>query len=88
MAYGCAVIVSCGRYCGIAELAANGEALLLRDPRDPAELAQALESLMDPAARKTLSERARQCVRNASWDRTAATVLAALEKSARERGRL
>jgi len=88
MAYGCAVIVSCGRYCGIAELAANGEALLLRDPRDPSDIAQALESLMHPAARKALSARAQQCVRNCSWDRTAAAVLAALEKSARERGRL
>jgi UDP-glucose:(heptosyl)LPS alpha-1,3-glucosyltransferase len=88
MAYGCAAIVSCGRYAGTAELAANGEALLLRDPKDPWEIAQALESLMDPAARKALAERGRQCVRNCSWDRTAAAVLAALEKSARERGRL
>jgi hypothetical protein len=43
---------------------------------------------MDPAARKALAERGRQCTRNCSWDRTAAAVLAALEKSARERGRL
>lgn len=88
MAYGCAAIVSCGRYSGAAELAANGEALLLQDPKDPSELAKALESLMDPAARKALSERGRLSTRHCSWDRTAAAVLAALENSARQRGRL
>jgi UDP-glucose:(heptosyl)LPS alpha-1,3-glucosyltransferase len=88
MAYGCAAIVSCGRYSGAAELAANGEALLLQDPKDASELAKALESLMDPATRKGLSEGGRQCTRKWSWDRTAAAVLAALEKSARQRGRL
>jgi UDP-glucose:(heptosyl)LPS alpha-1,3-glucosyltransferase len=88
MAYGCAVIVSCRRYTGAAELAANGEALLLQDPKDPCEIAKAIESLMDPATRKALSERGRQCAGKWSWDRTAAAALAALEESARERGRV
>jgi UDP-glucose:(heptosyl)LPS alpha-1,3-glucosyltransferase len=88
MAYGCAVIVSCARYTGAAELATHGEALLLEDPKDASEIAKAIRSLMDPAARKALSDRGRQCVPKHSWDRTAAAVLAALEQSARERGRL
>lgn len=88
MAYGCAAIVSCGRYTGAAELAANGEALLLQDPKDASEIAKALLSLMDPAARKALAARGRQCVTQYSWDRTAGIVLAALEESARQRSRL
>ncbi|MGA2864424.1 MAG: glycosyltransferase family 4 protein [Verrucomicrobiota bacterium] len=87
MAYGCATVVSCGRFTGAAELASRGEALLLQDPRDPCELAKALESLMDPATRRGYAERGRQLSRQWSWDRTAEVVLAALEKSARERGR-
>ncbi len=87
MAHGCAAVISCGRFTGAAELAAQGEALLLRDPRDASEIAQALNSLMDGPTREAYARRGRERMRHCSWDHTAATIRTALERSARERGR-
>lgn len=88
MAYGCASIISCGRYTGAAELTTRDEAILLQDPKDPAEIARAIQSLMDPATRAGYADRGRNLALSLSWDGTAAAVLAALEKSSRELGRV
>ncbi len=85
MAYGCATVVSCGRYTGAAELAKNGEAILLQDPRDPVEIAKAMECLMNPATRKEYASKGRKLAGDLSWDRTARVVVEALEKSYLER---
>jgi UDP-glucose:(heptosyl)LPS alpha-1,3-glucosyltransferase len=87
MAHGCAVVVSGGRYTGAAEHVKQGEAILLEDPKDAAEIAQGLERLMDPATRRRYADKGREMVKGLSWDRTAAVVMEALEKSCRERGR-
>jgi UDP-glucose:(heptosyl)LPS alpha-1,3-glucosyltransferase len=87
MAHGCATVISSGRYTGAAELAGNGEAIVLADPRNAAEIASAIECLLHPAIRKDYAGKGRELARKLSWDRTAQVVLAAVEKSARERGR-
>ena len=84
MAYGCATIVSSGRYTGAAELVGNGEAIVLENPRDAAEIARAMECLLDASTRRQFSDRGRELTRELSWDRTAAIILEALEKSYRE----
>jgi UDP-glucose:(heptosyl)LPS alpha-1,3-glucosyltransferase len=85
MAYGCAAIVSSGKYTGAAELIKNGEAIVLEDPRNPAEIARAMEQLMDSTRRQALARRGQELTRELSWDRTAGVILEALEKSYRER---
>ena len=84
MAYGCAVVISNGRYTGAAELMNHGEAISLEDPMNPAEIARVLERLMDSSTRQTLAPRGRELTRALSWDRTAGIVLKALEKSYQE----
>lgn len=84
MAYGCAAIVSSGQYTGAAELIGKGEAIILDDPRNAAEIARAMERLLDPQARQEMARRGQELVRELSWDRTAAVILQALEKSYRE----
>lgn len=84
MAYGCSAIVSCGRYTGAAELIGNGEAIILDDPRNAAEIARAMERLLDPQTRQEFSRRGQELVRELSWDRTAAVIMQALEKSYQE----
>jgi UDP-glucose:(heptosyl)LPS alpha-1,3-glucosyltransferase len=85
MAYGSAAIVSSGRYTGAAELIKNGEAISLENPQDPGEISRAMEKLMDEPTRRALAERGRQLTRELSWDRTAAVILEAIEKSYREK---
>lgn len=84
MAHGCAAIVSNARCTGAAELVRHDEALVLENPRDPAELAGAIRRLLDPATRNGFADRGRKLTRELSWDRTAAVVLEAIEKSRRE----
>ncbi len=85
MAHGCAAVVSCGRYTGAAELTRDGEAILLEDPKDPGEIARAIERLLEPATRKHYADKGRALARTLSWDRTAGVIAEALEKSLRER---
>ncbi|MGA6826562.1 glycosyltransferase family 4 protein [Nitrospira sp. NS4] len=77
MAAGVATIMSGPDFNGSAELIRNGEALLLSDPRDPHEIAQALKTLMDSRVRQELAEKGRQVVRQFTWDKTAAETLSA-----------
>ena len=85
MAHGCATAVSCGRYTGAAELLRSGEAILLEDPRNAREIAQAIERFLDPALRKVYADKGRALTHQLSWDRTAGVVMEALEQSYGER---
>ena len=87
MAHGCATIMSCERYTGAAELVENEEAIVLQDPRNAREIAQAVERLLEPAVRKEYSIRGRMHTKQISWDRTAEIVSQALKKSREERVR-
>jgi UDP-glucose:(heptosyl)LPS alpha-1,3-glucosyltransferase len=84
MSFGCATIISSGRYTGAAELIKNNEAYVLDDPRNPAAIAEAIRQLLDPTARQTLARRGQEMTRERSWDHTAEVVLQSLEASYRE----
>ena len=86
MAHGCPAIFSCATYAGMAEMITDGEAILLNDPKDAVEIAGVVEKLMNPATREGFIRKGRALAKKLTWDRTAALVEAALEKSARERG--
>ena len=87
MAHGCATVMSCGRYNGAAEHIQNGEAILLDNPRNPVEIADAIKRLMTPALRGEFARKGRALVEKLTWDRTADIVIRALEQSASNRGR-
>jgi UDP-glucose:(heptosyl)LPS alpha-1,3-glucosyltransferase len=70
MASGVATIMSCSKYAGTAELIRNGEALILEDPKDADEIANALRRLMDESYRKELGEKGRQLAETLTWERT------------------
>jgi UDP-glucose:(heptosyl)LPS alpha-1,3-glucosyltransferase len=70
MASGVATIMSCSKYAGTAELIKNGEALILEDPKDVDEIANALRRLMEESYRKELSEKGRRLAETLTWERT------------------
>jgi hypothetical protein len=61
---------------------------LLENPRNPFEIAGAIERLMNPDIRKAYSNKSCELVGKLPWDPTANIIIQTLEKSARERGRL
>jgi len=82
MSHGLPVIVSSPVYCGFAQyLTAGKDALILQDPRDGAQLAQALESLgSDPELRKALTSRGLEIARDQSWETVASRYEALYEQ--------
>ena len=73
MAAGLPVITS--RDSGVAELLLEGRiAILLKDPRDTREIADAVASLSDAGERLAMGQRAREAVRSLTWDRMAESV--------------
>ena len=73
MSHGLPVVVSSPAYCGFAQyLSAGKDALILQDPRDGAQLAQALERLgSEPELRAALTERGLEIARDQSWETVA-----------------
>lgn len=86
MAAGVATIMSAAPYNGSAELIRNGEAVLLSDPRNPQEIANALMTLTNSRARQELAEKGRQLVRQFTWDKTAAETLSAYRAVMQRKG--
>jgi UDP-glucose:(heptosyl)LPS alpha-1,3-glucosyltransferase len=82
MASGLPVIVS--PKAGVSEWLAHGfDALLLKDPEDAGELAEAVRALAGGAQlRRTLAENALATVRKFSWDQHAAELRQLMEKAA------
>jgi glycosyltransferase involved in cell wall biosynthesis len=70
-AVGTPVVVSSSRYCGAAELIADGQSgLLLRDPTDPVELRDAVLRLIeDPDLRRRMGEAGEALASAFTWDR-------------------
>lgn len=87
MSHGLPVIVSSPVYCGFAQyLAAGTDALILSDPRDGAQLAQALESLgANPELRAALTTRGLEIARDQSWETVASRFEALYEQVLLER---
>ena len=75
MACGVATIMSSSKYAGTAELIKNGEALILEDPKDSDEIANALRRLMDEGYRKELSEKGRRLAEKLTWEGTTEATL-------------
>ena len=88
MSHGLPVVVSSPAYCGFAQyLSAGKDALILQDPRDGAQLAQALQRLGDePELRAALSERGLAIARDQSWEAVAARYEALYQDVLSERG--
>ena len=87
MSHGLPVVVSSPAYCGFAQyLSAGKDALILQDPRDGAQLAQALERLgSEPALRAALAERGLEIAREQSWETVAARYEALYRQVLQER---
>ncbi|MGY6271062.1 glycosyltransferase family 4 protein [Achromobacter denitrificans] len=87
MSHGLPVVVSSPAYCGFAQyLSAGKDALILQDPRDGAQLAQALQRLgSEPALRSALAERGLAIARAQSWETVAERYEALYEKVLLER---
>lgn len=77
MAFGIATILSSTDYAGCAELINHGEALILENPRDAEEIAEALRKLMDKTYRLELSEKGRRIAEALTWERTTDETLSA-----------
>lgn len=86
MAAGVATIMSAAEYNGSAELIRNGAAMLLSEPRNPQEIANALMSLTDSRLRSELAEKGRQLVRQFTWEKTAAETLSAYRAVIQRKG--
>ncbi|MEW6324601.1 MAG: glycosyltransferase family 4 protein [Nitrospirota bacterium] len=70
MASGLPAVVS--RIAGAAEVLRHGDnALLLDDPRDPKQIADAVVALSDPERRRAMGRRARDTARAFTWERMA-----------------
>lgn len=87
MSHGLPVVVSSPAYCGFAQyLSAGKDALILQDPRNGAQLAQALERLgSEPELRASLAERGLAIAREQSWEAVAARYESLYAQVLRER---
>jgi UDP-glucose:(heptosyl)LPS alpha-1,3-glucosyltransferase len=85
MACALPAILSNARMTGVAEHVQDGEAILLGDPKNALELAQAIRSLKDPAARMAYAARGLRLVRRITWDETARQTLDSYRRSMAER---
>ncbi|MDX9715216.1 MAG: glycosyltransferase family 4 protein [Dissulfurispiraceae bacterium] len=85
MACGLPVVVSNAQITGVAEHMQHGEAVLLNDPEDEIELADALRILQDPILRREYSSRGLSLVEQITWDETAHQTFLSYERSIKER---
>jgi len=85
MAAGVATVMSRSPYCGTAEHIRNGEAIILRDPRDDNELLTAIRQGMNEKCRRQLQEKGQQLAKNLSWERTTAQTLDAYHQILKSR---
>ena len=86
MSHGLPVVVSSPAYCGFAQyLSAGSDALILQDPRNGAQLAQALERRFGTELRASLAERGLAIAREQSWEAVAARYESLYAQVLRER---
>jgi UDP-glucose:(heptosyl)LPS alpha-1,3-glucosyltransferase len=85
MQWGLPAAFSGGEYCGAAELVKDGEALIIENPRDPDEIAAILHKLMDADLRADLGQKGRALAASLTWEKTAASTLAAYDEVMRRK---
>lgn len=76
MASGLPVIISSSSYAGITEQIKNREALILKNPDQPREIADSLSRLMDEDFRRDLGDKGRDLARHMTWEKTTEDTLA------------
>jgi UDP-glucose:(heptosyl)LPS alpha-1,3-glucosyltransferase len=86
MASGVATIMSCSKYAGTAELIKNGEAVILENPKDSQEIANALRLLMDESCREELKEKGRRLAETLTWERTTEDTLSTYYQVMKRKG--
>jgi glycosyltransferase involved in cell wall biosynthesis len=69
MACGVATVLSCHEYAGTAEHIKDGEALILKDPKDHREIADCLSRMMSEDFRRELGEKGRQLAKKLTWEK-------------------
>ena len=85
MASGLATILSNEHYTGTAEHIKHGEALILTDPKDPEEIAEALRKLTDKEYRLELGQKGRRTAERITWERTTEVTLDAYHDVLRQK---
>jgi len=87
MLSGLPAAMSSAEYCGAAGFIKDNEALIIKDPTDPHEIAQTLRRLMDPALRAELSRKGRALAAGLTWDKAAENTLSAYHEVLRRKHR-
>jgi UDP-glucose:(heptosyl)LPS alpha-1,3-glucosyltransferase len=85
MLFGLPAAMSSSEYCGAAEHVRGGEALIIRNPRDPREIAETLSKLMDQDLRAQLGRKGHALAEELTWDRTTASTLSAYRELLRRK---
>jgi glycosyltransferase involved in cell wall biosynthesis len=70
MAAGIPTIISSSRYAGSAERIKDEEAIILENPDQPGNIADALFRLFDGDLRKELGAKGRELARHLTWEQT------------------
>jgi glycosyltransferase involved in cell wall biosynthesis len=85
MIYGVPAAISSSKYCGAAGYIKNNEALIIKEPRDPHEIAQTLRRLMDAGLRAELSQKGQHLAAELTWERTTESTLSAYHEVLRRK---
>lgn len=85
MAFGVATIMSSSDFAGGAELIKCGEALILKDPKDPKEIAGSLHKLLDPHYRAKLSQKGQRLATELTWEKTTANTLSVYNEALQQK---
>ena len=80
MAAGLPTVLSSPEYAGSSELIKNGEAMILKSPDRPREIAEALSRLMDKDLREDLGSRGQRLARELTWERTTEDTLSVYKR--------
>jgi UDP-glucose:(heptosyl)LPS alpha-1,3-glucosyltransferase len=79
------VAISSSEYCGAAEHIRNREALIIRNPREPKEIAEALHKLSDERLRAEMKQKGPTLAKELTWEKTTAATLTAYAEALRRK---
>lgn len=85
MLCGLPAALSSSDYCGAAGYLKNNEALIIRDPADPRQIAEALRQLLDPSVRAELGRKGQVLAAELTWEKTTESTLNAYYEVLRRR---
>ena len=85
MLCGVPVALSSSEYCGAAEHIKNQEALIIKDPRNPKGIADALCKLMHENFRDEMGRKGRTLAENLTWEKTTASTISAYAEALRRK---